>query len=371
MNTQWISPNDMPGETDSERIQNAIDQAAATGTGQVIIPRHNKATGQDLWSIDRTLRLPSKIEILIDGAHLQQADNTFCQMFATENYFDPAHPAQEDIILRGQNGAVLDGGNYNGLSEATCKQPGMPHIRCNTMLLFYHVSGLVVSDLKIMRQRWWGITNLFVSNARFGNLLFQADLSRIDENGVHHPDEAPRTYQETYVKNADGIDLRLGCHHITIENIRGFTEDDTVALTALSGFETEYLVPGQETDIHHITVQNVEADCYYTSLLRLLCSKEHRIHHITAKHLKDTRTTPAYQATATVRLGDVDYTDRYADADNIYEIAVDQVTSKALYAVSVCNGVTDASFTNLKAAGEAFHVFQHARLMNVEISLAE
>jgi hypothetical protein len=39
-------------------------------------------------------------------------------------------------------------------------------------------------------------------------------------------------YGDVLVKNSDGIDLRQGYHHITIENITVFTQDDAVALTA-------------------------------------------------------------------------------------------------------------------------------------------
>ena len=44
---------------------------------------------------------------------------------------------------------------------------------------------------------------------------------------------------EEYLLNQDGIDLRQGCHCITIENITGYTGDDLIALTTIGGGKTE------------------------------------------------------------------------------------------------------------------------------------
>ena len=73
------------GATDAEQIQNAITEAKKSGTNRVCIPRHNDRTGADIWSIDRTVFLPSDIEIVLDNAHLRLADGAFCNMFANEN----------------------------------------------------------------------------------------------------------------------------------------------------------------------------------------------------------------------------------------------------------------------------------------------
>ena len=53
-----VSPNDMPGATDAERINAAVARAAATGD-EAVIPRRNARTGGDIWLIDRAILLPS------------------------------------------------------------------------------------------------------------------------------------------------------------------------------------------------------------------------------------------------------------------------------------------------------------------------
>ena len=76
--THYISALDMVADSDDGKIRLAIQTAKATGTNRVCIP--GKGTP---WIIQETIGLPSDIEILIDGAHMIMADNTFCQMFAT------------------------------------------------------------------------------------------------------------------------------------------------------------------------------------------------------------------------------------------------------------------------------------------------
>ena len=75
----------------------------------------------------------------------------------------------------------------------------------------------------------------FCRDGYIGNIDFCADDRWVSETGelIHYlgdpafPDrskfENGFTYQGVYIKNADGIDLRCGCHDITIENITGFT----------------------------------------------------------------------------------------------------------------------------------------------------
>ena len=73
------------------------------------------------------------------------------------------------------------------------------------------------------------------ANGYIGDLDFCANDTGIDGNGCEYHGLKRDKYAEVLVKNADGVDLRQGCHDIVIENLTGFTEDDSVALTALNG----------------------------------------------------------------------------------------------------------------------------------------
>ena len=356
------------GATDAEQIQNAITEAKKSGTNRVCIPRHNDRTGADIWSIDRTVFLPSDIEIVLDNAHLRLADGAFCNMFANENIAKEISRTptgeQKNITLCGIGNAVLDGGTYNGLSEKNSEKGSLPHISVNTTLLFFNVSNLRVENLSVINQRWWGITNIFVHDAVFRNLRFEADLSRIDSDGVHHPDEIPQTYNEIYVKNADGIDLRIGCHDVLIENITGFTEDDTVALTALGGFEHKLglVVEGQSTDLHDVKIRNVASDSYICAVVRLLNDEGNKLYNIDidgVTHVYSGKHTARPEFV--VRIGDMNYAKKHSTLGDTHHISVKNVYSHGAYAVGLFKGLVDAELDNIIVAdGGSYGFGSHA-----------
>ncbi len=356
-----VSP--VPGLSDSEAIQAAVDLAAKSG-GTVVIPKRDAP-----YSIDRTIALPGGVTVIVDGAHLRQADGVFCQMFATKNYLDGTKDELHDIKLLGKNGALLDGGTYNRLSERNSKKDGRPSITVNTMLMMYNVSGLEVGDLRIINQRWWAVTNLFADHAYYHDIDFKADLSRVDENGVHHPDELPKSYEEIYVKNADGIDLRLGCHDFVIENITGFTEDDSVALTALSGFEVPYRPDGKATDICHVEIRHIRTDCYTCAHIRLLCEEGNQIHHVRIEDVEDARTDPRWRALSTVRIGDTPYGRASQEMGDIRDITIDGVKSHAKFGVSLCKTLKDSTISHITVdpGYTGFGVLRKAQMENVTI----
>lgn len=352
-----IQAEKISGATDAAQIQNAIVEAKKSGTNRVRIPRHNDRTGADIWNIDRTIFLPSDIEIVLDNAHLRLADGAFCNLFANEAITKEAArtPAgeQKNITLRGIGNAILDGGIYNGLSEKNSLQDGRPHISVNTTLLFFNVSNLRVENLSVINQRWWGMTNIFVHDAVFRNIRFEADLSRIDSDGVHHPDEVPKTYNEIYVKNADGIDLRIGCHDVLIENITGFTEDDTVALTALGGFERKLrlIVEGQSTDLHDVKIRNVASDSYMCAVVRLLNDEGNKLYNIDidgVTHVYSGKHTARPEFV--VRIGDMNYAKKHSTLGDTHRISVKNVYSHGKFAVGLFKGLVDAELDNIIVA---------------------
>ena len=84
------------------------------------------------------------------------------------------------------------------------------------------------------------------------------------------------------MENQDGIDLRNGCHDITISDITGETGDDVVALTAIA--DANYRTGGilgktqvmhndwsrRDPDIYNIIIRNVRACSSLCFLVRLL-----------------------------------------------------------------------------------------------------
>lgn len=361
----YVTPNETIRETDSKSIRAAIALAVENGTRRVRIPRQNERTGEDLWTIDETVVLPSDIEILIDDAYLVLAAGKYLNMFVTG---DPlceegrtAAGETRNVTLHGRGQAVLDGGIYNGLSEKNSEQNGLPHIIKNTTLLFFNTSGLTVENLSVINQRWWGITNIFVHDAVFRNLYFCADFSRIDENGVHHPEEEPQTYKEVYIKNADGIDLRIGCHDVLIENFSGFTEDDTVALTALGNFEKRlgYTVEGASPDIHDITVKNIVTECY-CSVVRLLNDNGNKLYNVTIDGVTSLRSFQNHDTHA-IRIGDSIYATVPSKLGDTHHITVRNVLSRATYAIAICKGLCDSVIENVTALSGKVGIGVHTK----------
>jgi DNA-binding protein Fis len=219
------------------------------------------------------------------------------------------------------------------------------------------VDGLTVENISVINQRWWGITNVFVSNAVYRNIRFESDFSRIDEHGVHHPDETPVKNAEIYIRNADGIDLRIGCHHVLIENITGFTQDDSVALTALGKGEISrgMFVRGEETAIHDVEIKNVVTDCLCSNV-RLLNGNGHKLYNIELDGiesiLSDKRTKDhrfSNRNSATVRIGDIEYTSDHPSFDDTKNISIRNVTAETNCAITLCNSMTDVTIENVVA----------------------
>ena len=83
----YITPNQYIGENDSISIQNAVNAATVSGMNKVVIPRINERTGEGKWIIDKTVRLPSNIEIVLDNCFMQMADGVVGGFFCSDNLF--------------------------------------------------------------------------------------------------------------------------------------------------------------------------------------------------------------------------------------------------------------------------------------------
>jgi len=235
------------------------------------------------WEIEQTVRIPSGFTLVLDGCYLRMKDGTMCNMFVNEHLGCENNTVTDyDICIEGRGRAILDGGEPNGLNEKTYKETpeAFPHISVNNLILFVNVDGFRIHGLHLCNQRWWAMDFLYCRRGVLRDLSFRSDYTRIDENGNRVEKLYRNKYAETYVKNSDGIDLRCGCHDIIIENITGFTEDDTIAMTGLQGsLEKRFCVEGMDTDICNILIRNVNSTAYCSNV-RLLCGDGIKVHDI-------------------------------------------------------------------------------------------
>ena len=318
-------------------IQAAIEDESRTAT----------VTGA--WEIEEAIRIPSNFTLILESCHLQMAEGVYANMFVNEHHDTEIGKTtagtDTNIAILGRGEAILDGGIYNGLSERTQKKNGLPPIWKNNLVLFTNVSGFRISGLSCHNQRWWALNFVYCAHGYLGDLDFHASDIGIDENGVLYHGLKRNRYEEVLVKNADGIDLRQGCHDIVIENITGFTEDDTVALTGLCGsIEKTFAVEGLSSDICNVEIRNVRSAAYCTNV-RLLNQGGVRLHDILIDGVYDTSADcPCLDVGRhTVRIGDTHmYGSRHATKDETYRITVRNVYSRARDgAIALAGEMTD------------------------------
>ncbi|MBQ7387339.1 MAG: hypothetical protein IJW03_04140 [Clostridia bacterium] len=319
--------------------------------------RSRTATVTGSYEIDSAVRIPSDFTLILEDCHLRMADGCYSNMFVNEHHGTDIGKTLEgrdrNISVIGRGYAILDGGKYNGLSERTQRKNGLPPIYKNNLLLFTNVEGFKISNVSCKNQRWWALNFVYCSNGYLGNIDFCACDVGIDENGNEYHGLKRDKYSEVLVKNADGIDIRQGCHDIVIENITGFTEDDTVALTGLCGyFEEEFAVKELSSDIANVTIKNVASEAFCTNV-RLLNQGGIRLHDILIDGVRDTSEGSAHmdRGIYAVRIGDnYLYGSRHATEDETYNIAVKNVYSRANYAISLAGAIKNLTIDSIECA---------------------
>ena len=312
-------------------IQGLIDAAVKDGT------RTATVTGN--WDIESHIVVPANFDLIFDGCYLKMADNTFDNMFINEHHkSNTMVETDKNIRMIGKNGAILDGGTYNGLSEANHSKNGWPHIYVNSLIFFTNVDGFELADIALHNFRWWAVHYGYCCNGHIHDITMKADDTCFDKDGNEYHGLSLENYFDMRIRQADGIDIRKGCHHILIENIYGFTGDDTVALTALSKGTAKlvYAVEGWPDDISHIMVRHVHSASLDASV-RLLCQGESTIHDVIVDDIVDiSDKIPGIlgRALQTVRIGDVKaYGSRQNTSEEFYNITVKNVRSRSVYAM--------------------------------------
>ncbi len=312
------------------------------------LPRRLVVTGAH--TISETVWLPSGFTLELVGAHLTQAPGTFCNLFRADGV--------EDVAIIGRPGAdgtpaTLDGGEYNGLGEKNAGRDGRPPIWVNNTILFTNVRRFRVEGLRIVNQRWWAANFVGCSEGSIRHLDFLADHTSVTEDGTVLDFIRRAAYGEIRIKNADGVDLRAGCHDIVIEDITGFTEDDTVALTCLPGrLEKTFLPEGTPYEIRDIVVRGVHSSSC-CSLVRLLAQGGARLSRILVEDVLDTADGKTYLAgygEAGVNLGDTHaYATPQARPEDVADITIRNVRAhnRSLFIRGAVSRLTAEGIANL------------------------
>lgn len=177
----------------------------------------------------------------------------------------------------------------------------------NIGILFAFVENFSIENVAIHHSHCWAVSLERCAHGQVRDLrLASRENSTIDGAPVK-------------ILNQDGLDLRLGCHDILIENISGHTGDDLVALTAIpsatrpAGSLASTMVSGGLNrgegldDIRQIIVRNVRGySCGGHHTVRLLNTPGVRMHDILVDGIIDT-SPPGRSCAAAVKIGDSNY----------------------------------------------------------------
>ena len=334
-----------------EHIRALISAAVADGSRRAIV--------RGAYEIAEAVKIPSDFELVLEDCHLRMADGVYDNMFVNEHHGTELGMSEagrdHGISIIGRGEAILDGGNYNGLSERNHSRDGMPPIWKNNLILLTNAEDIRITGIACHNQRWWAICFIACARGYLSDIDFRSSDIGIDSEGREYHGLKRAKYDEVLVKNSDGIDLRAGCHDFVIENITGFTEDDTVALTGLVGALELALMPRWAApDIHHVTIKNVRSAAFCTNV-RLLNQGDVSLHDITIDGVYDTSDTLPYldHGLYTVRIGDTRmYGTRHATADETYNITVKNVRGGGDYVISLAGEIGNLVLENIEAIGD-------------------
>ena len=307
------------------------------------------------WEIEQTVKIPSGFTLILDNCHLRMKDGTMCNMFVNE-HLGCTSPLMKDydICIEGRGRVILDGGEPNGLNERTMRAnpnafPGVSHVAVNSLILFAHVDGIRIHGIHLRNQRYWAMTFAYCCHSVLKDLDFRSNDTMINENGDRVHGLIQGKYEEVLVKNSDGIDLRCGCHDFIIENITGFTEDDSVALTGLWGYvESTYYAEGVCKDICNVIIRNVNTASYCANV-RLLNADGIKLHDILVDGVFDASRDSRFMddGLVHVRIGDThNYGTTSAQPGDIYNITVRNVHSTGAQKPMQVDCVIDAFYAD-------------------------
>ena len=334
----------------TQYIQALISASIANGRRCTIV--------SGAWEIDSAVRLPSNFTLILEDCHLRLAYGCYANVFVNEHneteIGKTVAGTDRNISIIGRGNAILDGGEYNGLGEMTPPEKRPAPLYKNNLILFTNVDGFKISGLKCINQRWWATNFIYCRNGSIENMDFCADDRRYDKDGmlVHgliHGDE----YSNIYVKNADGIDLREGCQNIVIENVTGFTEDDTIALTGLAGkLEGAFRVEGLASDICNVKIRNIRAAAF-CSIVRLLNQGDIKLHDIEIDGIYDTCETDTHldKGGRAIRVGDKHmYGSRHCTKDETYNISIKNIYAAGEEAVALAGEIGNLVMYGIECA---------------------
>ena len=339
----YVNEYRKPDITDSEAIELCFAEASTVcGHKQVVFD------GKD-YRIDRAILVDSDTTVVIDNCSVKQNDFVFDNVFRGKNVVINAinpYMAPWDVT-------PLCNVKIIGKGDAYVIGTDKPQTGYHP---FFNEYQSMVGDFFGWRTHMFSFScgvNIEIQNLKLRQTMSWAiSFDHCQQVHVHDIDIVSN------VKNGDGIDFRSGCHHCIVENITGFTSDDTVACTALSQGKVEkkelsrYLSFNEpyncshehiDGDIHHITIRNIHTGGRHHGII-CLAAHGNKVYDIDIDGVIETGQGDR-EATVKIYTG---YGRGYQKGD-IHDVRVNNVVSKkAKYAVMVACEAEQLSFEHIE-----------------------
>lgn len=364
----FVSPDDFTG-SDSQKLNQAAACAAERGLPLRIGKRTPTADApRDHWLLDSAILVFSNTRMILDDCRIKLADSCRDNFIRSANCIPGGDfvPPAENIHITGRGNAILEGADDPRSTGDSGKQnkagtedyvssygsdglaPGAP--ACwggwrNIGILLVRVHGFTLEGITVKNPHCWGISLEYCTGGTVRNITFDS----IGKCSV-------RGRQET-VRNQDGLDLRRGCRNILVENIRGRSGDDVVALTAIgakvrpAGQERTTEFCGMQAgegvnDTAFIEIRNVEAYCSGGHhIVRFLNNGGIKLHHIRLENVVDT-SPEDFHCKAAVKVGDLNYGGLAAAGDTAH-FRISGIRSRAQHGVLLAGPLTDSEITGV------------------------
>ena len=220
----------------------------------------------------------------------------------------------------------------------------MPLIWADGILLA-NVEHFSISGLKMVEGHGWHISLEECAYGCVEKIEFDACMSKVIDG------------MRMNMENQDGIDIRNGCHHISISDITGRTGDDVVALTAIAGdtvrpggqLQTTHVMHSdwsrRDRNIHDIQIRNVTAYSFLCYTVRLLPANA-KIWNVVVDGIIDTSPV-VHDHGGTVLLGEPDSAYGKNYPDGLRFITVSNVICGSKRAVRVSGYLRDSVISNV------------------------
>ena len=362
----YITPDEFSGN-DSERLNRAVARAAELQI-PVRIGKRSTGDGRDWWLLDSAILLPSNTTVILENCRIKLSDRCRDNFFRSANCIPGGEfvPQAENIHISGIGNVVLEGADIPRSTGDSAKQnmagtddyvssygsdgliPGAEPTYGNWRnigILLVRVKHFSLCGLTIRNAHCWSVSLEYCTDGTVRDLAFDA-AGHIEVRG-----------RKETIRNQDGLDLRRGCKRILIENIRGVSGDDVVALTAVAGRirpagaadSTEFcgMQPeGEVNDTCFIIIRNIQATCAGGHhIVRFLNNGGVKLHHIQLENVMDT-SPDDFHVKAAVKVGDTHYGGLAAPGDT-YGLQISRIMSNAVHAILLAGPLTDSKISDV------------------------